>query len=580
MLSLRNRVAPYWGSLTILVLSTLLILAAVRWMGYDLSLLSTAFITKNGDTYANSWAIYQAMDNLLKRPTNLGYSTIFYGETQSFAFTIAPYGICLAVLPLYLLSGGNLILTYNLYWLATFTLTAWAMYLLTRYLLHAPVSVALLVGLMVSFAQFRFLHTGHIESLSMQFYLLGLYCLHRAIDTPKPKWALALAASFWFTALTSAYLGVYLTISGGVILGYLFFWQRQAFSRRLTHTLLAAATIAILTTLPFLTMRFAHSPDYTYNDYVWFSAVPLDWFLGTSQIYTGVLPYRDEVTLFLGFTPIGLAAAAWFYRKRISAIEPADTQPSPWFRANALIAVYGFLVILGYLMTLGPVIRFTTEPVMPGPYLLFAQVPILGGLRVPARFIILSITGTGLMAGAFLTYIGRKTDRLTHQVLLGIIAVFLVVELTPNNGNGTKFLLIRTGASASGPLEAEVPGPIPPIYTWLKQQPPNTVVFHYPNGDANFEYLRYQPYHNQPMLNGYASLMPRWIWAFAWNAFPNADTLEFVIGRGTQYIIIHNDLLPTDAKNALQIRLIAPDVVAKIRLKEHVGDSDVYEVIR
>src|SRR2546428_6084130 len=72
------------ASLTVLLLATILILAALVWMGYDLKMISKAFIGNGGDTLANSLAVYQALDNLLHRPFNLGYSTIFYGERDSF----------------------------------------------------------------------------------------------------------------------------------------------------------------------------------------------------------------------------------------------------------------------------------------------------------------------------------------------------------------------------------------------------------------------------------------------------------------------------------------------------------------
>src|SRR4051812_15436830 len=138
MTASRQFLLRFQGSLAELLLATLLILASLTWLGYDLKMISKTFIGNSGDTLANSSAIYQALDNLLHRPSDLGYSTIFYGERDSFFFTIAPYGIAVAVLPIYLISGGNLELTYNLYWIATFVLTAWAVYLLVEYLLQPP----------------------------------------------------------------------------------------------------------------------------------------------------------------------------------------------------------------------------------------------------------------------------------------------------------------------------------------------------------------------------------------------------------------------------------------------------------
>ena len=72
----------------------------------------------------------------------------------------------------------------NLYILLTFALTALAVYLLVRYLLDVPLTVAVVSGLAVAFAQFRFIHVAHVETLSTQFFILALYAFHRFLDTP------------------------------------------------------------------------------------------------------------------------------------------------------------------------------------------------------------------------------------------------------------------------------------------------------------------------------------------------------------------------------------------------------------
>ena len=65
------------------------------------------------------------LDNLIRDPTELGHSAFFYPDKNPFAATIAPYGVALQVLPLYVLTD-NVFLTNNVYVLLTYPLTAWA----------------------------------------------------------------------------------------------------------------------------------------------------------------------------------------------------------------------------------------------------------------------------------------------------------------------------------------------------------------------------------------------------------------------------------------------------------------------
>jgi len=524
------------------------------------------------------------MDNLLRRPTELGYSTIFFGEPNSFSYTIAPYAIALVSLPTYLLSGGNLILTYNLYWIATFVLTAWTGYLLAQYLLKAPIGIACVVGILISFAQFRFLHSGHVETLSFQFLLLSLYCLHRLIDKPRLGWALALAASFWLTLMASGYLGIYFVLCGVVIISYVLLKLAPRPRRDLFRMLMIAGNIGAVACLPFLLIRTARI-GVTYEEFVQFSATPRDWFLGTSQIYTGVLPYRDEVTLFLGFTPILLAFAGWRWRNDLLSVVMNTSRDSTTSEKRTLspvevINLYGILVLMGYVMTLGPVLRLGTDPIMPAPFLWLMQIPGVNALRVPARFIVITIIGTSLLCAAALIWLrNRLPPHHYHLVFTGVCAL-LLIELTPFNGNSTKMLLQRSVPPALGVLETQPYTP-PIINEWLKYQPTNTPIFHFPDGPHRneiFTYLMWQSYHNQPMLNGYGSLAPAWFGTFAWTDFPNASTLTFLIKRNIRYVLIHTNFMTPVERTLFDQRVASAEVASQLKYKEQVGEVLIYEV--
>jgi hypothetical protein len=568
------------ASLTVLLLATILILAALRWMGYDLTMISKAFIGNGGDTLANSWAVYQALDNLLHRPFNLGYSTIFYGEHDSFFFTIAPYGIAVVVLPIYLLSGGNLELTYNLYWIATFALTAWAVYLLVQYLLRVPHGAAVLLGLSVAFAQFRFLHIGHIETLSMQFYVLGIYCLHRLLDKPGPRWSIPLAMAFWFTQVTSGYLGVTFVLTAAIIVGFAALRHRSRFTKRLTFQLTLATAIAALITLPFLLFRFQNpvfQKGYSFNELLTYSATLQDWFLGTSQIYMNVLRWKPEVTLFLGFTPLLLAIIAWRWRKRGDILLPEGQRLLT--RQDTLV-VYGLLVIVGYLLTLGPVLKINDSAVMPLPYLILMQLPGFQALRVPARFLLMTLLGVAVLGGHTFALLRVRTDDLTFWAVIAGVSIVLTIELIPFNGNPSNRILDSQPTSARVLQAVAFKEKIPPVYDWLRQQPSGTPIVHYPvSFEAGFQYLAYEPYHNQPVLNGYGSFYPDWYWTTNWSQFPEQNIIDFLVKRGIRYVLIHRDLLTPEAYILLKEQLSSPDRSSAVQFVNTFDETDVYKII-
>jgi hypothetical protein len=578
MTALKQYFLRHQASLNVLLLATVLILAALMWMGYDLRLLSKAFIGNGGDTFANSWAVYQALDNLLHRPSNLGYSTIFFGERDSFFFTIAPYAIAVVVLPIYLVTGGNLELTYNLYWIATFVLTAWAVYLLVEYLLQVPHGAAVLLGLSVAFAQFRFLHIGHIETLSMQFYVLGIYWLHRLLDNPGLRWSVSLAAAFWFTQVTSGYLGATFVLTATIIVGFAALRHRLRFTRRLTVQLALATVIAVLITFPFLLFRFQNpvfQKGYSFNEILLYSATPQDWFLGTSQIYMNVLPWKPEVTLFLGFSPLLLAIMAW--RKRGDNIR---FEGQRLFTRKETLLVYGLLVIVGYLLTLGPVLKINDRAVLPMPYLILMQAPGFQALRVPARFLLMTLVGVAVLGGHTFTLLRSRTDTLTYSTVFVGVSIILTIELIPFNGNPARRIL-SAQPSGARVLQAEsLKEKVPPVYDWLRRQPPGTPIVHYPvSFEAGFRYLAYEPYHNQPMLNGYGSFYPDWYWTTDWSQFPDQNIIDFFVERGIRYVLIHRDLLKPEVSALLKEQLASPDRASALQFVDTFDETDVYKIV-
>ncbi|HVO41766.1 MAG TPA: hypothetical protein VMT34_04040, partial [Aggregatilineales bacterium] len=462
-------------------------------------------------------------------------------------------------------------------WIATFPLTAWAAYLLIGYLVGAPRSAALLIGLMVAFAQWRFLHIGQIELLSMYLYLLTLYCFHRLLDTPHPIWTIGLIVLFSLTLFTVNYYAIQFLVIAVVIVLFAMHGRRTPFTFAVRRHLLIAATISAVIALALVSFRFSNQyfrGGFHFYDIA--NGVPEDWIRGNSQIYYGYLPYRDEGVLFLGFIPIGLAIIGWYYRRHLD--ETTTDRPPRAFTIPQLLTIYATLTLLGYLMTLGPTLKITSTLEIPLPYLILYQIPIFGLMHITTVFIVLAIFGTAVLSGAVLVLISRRKEPLYYWLYLGGIALGLVIELTPFNGNPDHHLFAAPPPGVTY-LTAIPLVDVPPVYTWLKGQPAGTPVFHYPNKpDSIFEYLLWEHVHDQPMLNGYGSFRPPWYAQTDWSKFPSPEIMQVLFSRGIRYVLIHHELMAPDDERLFKTQFETTGYAANFTFVGRFGEVDVYSI--
>ncbi|HLA42809.1 MAG TPA: hypothetical protein VJZ27_05210, partial [Aggregatilineales bacterium] len=343
----------YSGSITVVVVSAIMSVLVQLWLGFDISQFSHSLIGDRGDTVLNSAFLYQALDNLLHRPLHPGYMPMFYNEPNAFWYSIAPYGIAAVTLPVYLLSGENIVLTHNLYVIFSTVATAWIGFLLTYYLLPVSRFFAVLAGLMIAFATWRTGEIPHIETLSFQFPLLALYCLHRLIDTPRRRWAVGLALAFWLTMNTSGYLMWVFLMSGIVVMLYLLLRRRRFITRHFIALMMFAIVLATVISAPFIigkwqndVLRRGFGRD-NIND---ISANPEEFLDSTALIYWKRLPGFGDQKLFIGFLPIIFSLAALWHYRRSSKTPESDHA----FSTRDILILYAVIVVVGYVLMLGP----------------------------------------------------------------------------------------------------------------------------------------------------------------------------------------------------------------------------------
>jgi hypothetical protein len=530
-------------SIAVMGMSAVLVALMLSYLGYDLRDFSRVYVaSRNADTRFNAWTIEQAIDNLRFHRDDLGFANIFYGDSEPFAYTIAPYGIAVVTLPIYVISGQALIFTYNLYFVFTYIFTAWAMFLIVRYVTHAPFAVALPISLMVAFGQFRQVHLMHIETLSMAFPLLALYCLHRLFDEARIRWAIGLGLAFWLTLITSGNLGMAFVTIAAVLLFGLVWWHRDFLTRRRILLFALAGLLSLTLMWPFIRFRFANpvfAQGYPLGEILAYTGTPLGWLRGDSLVYQSLTGTRGEDTLFLGVTPIILAALGWRIRRK-AGNTATDGVPVATFSAYQIIILYTVVIAVGYIFTLGPAIDLGNGTLIPLPYGLIVHLPGYSAIRVTARFILLVIFGTAILGAYGLTALLEQTPRLRH-LLLAVVWIALFIELTP-----FPYAYDDNGSILSARLMSPAPSTFDrSAYQWLAQQPYPTPVFEYPADNRGlYDYVTAQSSHHQPILDGKGSYLPEWSRFTAPPYFPGEAGLNFLHERHIRYVLVHNELLP------------------------------------
>ncbi len=143
---------------------------------------------------------------------------MFVPAPGAMAFSDHRVGLGLIATPI-ILAGVTPLAAHNVVFLLTFVLSAAAAYALT-YTLTGRRGVAFIGGLAFGFAPFRADHLPHLELLASFWLPVVLLALHRAVDTGRTAWHIALAVSLTLTGFTTGYYFFFI----GVLIGAWLFW--------------------------------------------------------------------------------------------------------------------------------------------------------------------------------------------------------------------------------------------------------------------------------------------------------------------------------------------------------------------
>jgi hypothetical protein len=538
--------------------------------------LTTAVPSDIGDPLLNTWILAWDGHALLTDPAHLFDANIFFPLKDTLAYSEHLLGTALPMLPILLISGEP-ILAYNVAFLTSFILSGFGLYLLAlRYTGNRL--AAFLAGLAFAFAPYRLSLIGHLSLLTVQWLPLTLLYLDMFLQsafTPplSQRWerggaggrvragSLALFAFFFlWQAATSWHLAVFAAFTVALYVLGNWLTRRAAFSwpvlAGLGATALVVALIMVPLILPYLKVLPELHKSRPWDTIVAFAATPTDYLAAyPTNLFFGQLtaPFRtrrgfvEEHTLFLGFLASVLTAFSLMFFGKKEFPLGADLQSAPSQRvasgARSVVGILWVILVLSVSLTFGPFLRLESRGIaIPMPYhLLKGLTPALSLMRVPPRWMVVSLLAMSLLLGLSLTSLfawGQRRGWPTQRVYA--LALLLGLGLLAE-GYTAPIPLAQVGSTAQ----------LPGVYRWLARDGDDYAILEMPFYSApQPEYpetrrLYASTIHWKKLVNGYSGFTPSRQPELAQRlaGFPDQESiaaLQELGAQGVRYLIVHS----------------------------------------
>lgn len=462
-------------------------LALTLWFSWPLAAhLTTSLAGDWGDAVFTTWAMTWVATHLLALLHGdvgawnaVWQAPIFAPDANTLTYSEHFIGQTLQALPVFAVTYQPL-LAFNVLWVATFALAGVAAHRLAHAWSGSHVA-GVVAGVTCMFTDFRLAFSiSHLHTLSVHWWLFGLWGLDRFAATSS-RWALAGAAvSLTMLHLSSNYLLAFCAPFTGAFAVWTLWRHGRLRDRRAWFGMAGAGAASVVLVLPVVLRYLATRNALNLTR-------PLEVIAENSS---SLATYR---------------AAAWSIGPlvclAIAGVAAPDTVfPRVTRRARVVLAV---LAIAAIALSFGPVMQFDGVRV-PGPYrLLLDYVPGFAGLRVAQRFEVIAMALVSVLGGLGAAWLGR------HRVGLVLACGLTVMAVQP--ARTSPFVMDRVIGTV-GPLP---PPPYlrpsagtPPIYALAKTLPADAVLIELPFGDIGYD-IRYTYFtlaHGHRIVNGYSGI--------------------------------------------------------------------------
>ena len=382
--------------------------------------------------------------------------------------------------------GATPALGYNALWIAAFSATAVAVFLLVRRAARTSHLVALCAAVLVTFAPWRLGQLTHFQML----WALGPPWMLLAVDAffrrPAPKRAAAVVAACAVTLLSGCYLA-YFSLLLVAVLSAAHLARRTARARLKRHlalavaVLLACLAIVVAVFLPYLEAKASLGMHRTNLEFERYGARPLDWLAPSwMNLYSGLVPAgwkNPERDLFPGLAlTLGLAmTVVWRAARRRPRV------PLP---------------LLGRVLSLSAIVLVPLEFAVPFEALA-RFLPGLDGMRVPTRVHFFVLLGAAVFAAHGLPrLLGALGSRRRRWALGAALLAAGILDLS----------LRRLPADAFFAPEAFAA--MPPYVSFLRASPARALaVFPLEGNEDDIPRMWRSLAHGKPIANGYSGYL-------------------------------------------------------------------------
>ncbi len=493
-----------------------------------------------GDPLFISWVVSWNNEFLINQQFSMSAlfdTNIYYPYKNTLAYSDLLLVPSIMVSPVYLFTK-NPIVTVNSLLFVLLALSAFAMFLLIRYLTNSTI-VALISGFFYLLSSYHLSQIGHIQLHADAFMLLMLLFLHRWLDRSETKYLVLAVFMLFLEALSSLYYAIY---AGLIFITFIFFFV--AFKKiQVTWRSISSLAVALITLGLFLYPFFSpylqlHSsmPNFerSIGESAVYSAGVTDYLYTVEQnLFWGQLlglsrPGVEDL-LFPGLAVIILAFfGLWGLRAGIAKREN-----------TALIKLFYLLIASSaFIRSLGPYKTILGQKI-PLPFLVaFEFIPGFKSMRVPARFGLLALVGLIVLAafGAVRLFAYWREKRKNNK-LADIVAIPAII-----------FLIIQQVAWSTPISQPIASGDnIPAIYKWLENYKSADVIVELPSIQTEqVKYVYYSTYHSKRLVNGYSGYTPP-LWADLESRladFPSTQSIHLLKELGVNGVLVHSRSIP------------------------------------
>jgi hypothetical protein len=493
--------------------------------------------------YVEAWDVHA----LLTRPSHLFDANFFFPAKDTLALSENHLGQLPIFAPVYALTG-NSILASNIVLLATFFLSAIAMYLLVRLWL-GDCWAAALAGFVYAFAPVRIHQMPRVHVISVQFIPVIVLFFLRFLKSGQVSYLVAFTGLTFFQILTSLHAGVFASF---VVLAFFLaeFLERPWFlTRRVVIGLLASSMVLGTAVLPLAMPYLKWERKGILSDETApaeeLSATLSSYLNGDSALYPGLLKrfraplVNYEKILFFGFLPLAMCLvgiADRFRRKRYSGAAFESQRDKNDLAMGSIITI-----LFGFVLSLGPYFHLGSIQ-MRLPYYWFSRfVPGFHAVRNPCRFGLVVLFGVAILSGLgfhkVLEAVRRSwpLDSASFCAALAVALLFVVYwEFQVSVG--------------TQPAVTEVSRE----YRFLSRQAPGSVTLELPTmswsapaSNSMFTreswYVYASSFDWQPLMNGFSGHVPNVSYKISALAvkLPSADAVSALANYGLRFVVVH-----------------------------------------